>query len=345
MANMSNEEIITDFNSLYKAFKKSKNRRSYKDSAMYFQLNAVREIEKLREELLTHTFKVSGYTKFTVTYPKQREIQACKFRDKIVQHVLCDNILCPTLPNLTLVDNYAGQIGKGSRFACNRLRCALLDFYKQHKGYGYVYKGDIHKYYYSINHEIAKEVMHAKYPQDVWWLIDEFIDSTEGEKGIALGNQINTVVSCLFLDSFDRFVTEDLGIKYYGRYADDFYLIHEDKNYLKTCEQKMTEYLSVMKLTLNPKSQMMPLSKGIPYLGFHFYVKNGFVIIKLIGSKERTYRRKFNKLCRKVINKEIPFSNLERSYSSWLAHAEYATDQRFRLYYDRKLKELKNYDN
>lgn len=90
---MDNEEIISDFDNLYRAFLKSKNNRSYKTSAMYFQLNAVSELKKLQKELKDHTYKVSGYTEFTVSYPKKRNILACKFRDKVVQHVLCDNIL------------------------------------------------------------------------------------------------------------------------------------------------------------------------------------------------------------------------------------------------------------
>ena len=77
-------EIITDFNYLYKAFLKSKNRRSYKKPAMYFELDAVSEIRKIQKELKEKTYKVSGYSKFEVFYPKRREIKACKFRDKVV---------------------------------------------------------------------------------------------------------------------------------------------------------------------------------------------------------------------------------------------------------------------
>ena len=82
-------------------------------SAMYFLLNAVTELRKPQRELEEHTYSISGYTSFSVSYPKQRNILACKFRDKVVQHVLCDNILIPMLPNICIPDNYAGQKGKG----------------------------------------------------------------------------------------------------------------------------------------------------------------------------------------------------------------------------------------
>lgn len=126
---MNSEEIITDFNHLYRAFLKSKNNRSYKKSAIYFQLNAISEIRKLQNELKSHAYKVSGYTTFEVVHPKRREVKACKFRDKVVQHVLCDNILVPMLPDICITDNYAGQRGKGTGFARERLRKKMEMFY------------------------------------------------------------------------------------------------------------------------------------------------------------------------------------------------------------------------
>lgn len=220
---MDNEEIISDFDNLYRAFLKSKNNRSYKTSAMYFQLNAVSELKKMQKELIERTYRVSGYTEFTVSYPKKRNILACKFRDKVVQHVLCDNILVPMLPDICITDNYAGQQGKGTGFARKRLRKKMEMFYFSNGMSGYFYRGDISKYYYSINHEKAIDIMEYYFPKDTHWLIEKFIHSTDGDVGIALGNQINTVVSNLYLDGLDKFIKGELGIRYYGRYADDFY--------------------------------------------------------------------------------------------------------------------------
>ena len=56
--------------------------------------------------------------------------------------------------------------------------------------------------------------------------------------------------------------------------------------------------------------------------------------------KERAYRRKYNRMHRKVKAGELPREKLDESYRAYMAHASYCTDQRFRLYYDRKAKEL-----
>ena len=41
---------------------------------------------------------------------------SCSFKDKVVQHCLCDNILHPRLQNVFIETNSAGQVGKGTLF-------------------------------------------------------------------------------------------------------------------------------------------------------------------------------------------------------------------------------------
>ena len=337
---MTNQEIITDFNKLYHAFKVSRNNRSYTEASMRYSLNAITNLRQLQEELRTKTYKVSGYTKFEVKVPKQRTIEACKFRDKIVQHVLCDNILCERLNEICIKENYAGQKKKGTLAARDGLVKHLEEFSFENGVNGYIYRGDISKYYYSISHQEAKDIMEYYYPEDIHWLLDEFIDSTEGDYGIALGNQINTIVSNLYLDSFDKFIGEELGVKYYARYADDFYLIHKDKEYLKVCSEYIEKFLSTLKLKLNPKSQIIPLKNGISFLGFHFYIGNG-VVIKLDNSKKRAYRRKFNRMFKKVQSKQMELGKLEKSYCSWKEHVKYCSDCSILNYYEKRMEELK----
>lgn len=57
-----------------------------------------------------------------------------------------------------------------------------------------------------------------------------YIDSTDG---LPLGYQTSQLLALMYLDEFDHWVKETLHARYYGRYMDDFYIIHEDKAYLK----------------------------------------------------------------------------------------------------------------
>ena len=129
----------------------------------------------------------------------------------------------------------------------------MLEWYKEYGINGYVYRADIHKYYYNIDHEIAKEIIHKHFPKDTHWLIDIFIDSTENP-GIALGNQINTIISNLYLNELDVFITKELGYEHYGRYADDFWLIDSDKEHLKENVIKIENFFK-WKIEITTKSK------------------------------------------------------------------------------------------
>lgn len=56
-----------------------------------------------------------GYHKFRIYDPKEREIQALCYGDRIVQHSLCDNVLGPYLERHLIYDNSDCRKGKGTR--------------------------------------------------------------------------------------------------------------------------------------------------------------------------------------------------------------------------------------
>ena len=47
--------------------------------------------------------------------------------------------------------------------------------------------------------------------------------------GLPIGNLISQLLANFYLNEFDHYVTEDLGFPNYGRYVDDFYIVHNDK--------------------------------------------------------------------------------------------------------------------
>lgn len=71
------------------------------------------------------------------------------------------------------------------------------------------------------------------------------------------------------MDSFDHFVKHDLKIRYYGRYVDDFVIVHEDKEYLRNLIPKLSDYLqSELQTTIHPKKiYLQHYSKGVKFLG------------------------------------------------------------------------------
>ena len=319
---MTDFEKVIDFKNMYEAYRKSKSGKGFKRSSARFNIMALDGINSLIEQLKNKTYKVSEYNEFKVYEPKERIIKTTSFKDKVVQHSLCDNVLLPKLSDIFIYDNCAGQKGKGTLFGLNRLEEHMRDFYKRYGHNGYILKCDISKFFYNISHNQLKDMVeyYLGYDRDICWLCNLFIDSTDG-KGIPLGNQINQGLALLYLDGMDKLIIGELGIEFYGRYMDDFYLIHQDKNYLKYCWEVIAEYLDTLDLTLNDKTQIFPFKNGVNYLGFHTYITHtGKTIRKLKNQNKRNAQRKFLRMAKLVVSGKLSKDKFDASYNAWKNH-------------------------
>lgn len=319
---MSDKDIVTDYENLYRAYKKAKSGKRFNSNTARFQIMALDGIITLQKQLKEQTYTMGKYNEFEIYEPKRRMIKSCAFKDKLVQHCFCDNILLPKLKGIFIPDNCAGQIGKGTHYGMNRLKTHMLEFYQEHGMNGWILKCDIKKFFYSIDHDILKGIV-DKYFQDEYtkWLNHVYIDSTESP-GLPLGNQVAQVHALLMLHEMDVAIVNDMKIKRYGRYMDDFYLIHHDKVYLIECLAKLQKIVTDLKLELNSKTQIVPFHKGIRYLGFHHYVTaDGKYIRKLTGEKKRSIKKKLKKKAVLVKSGHLPLEKFMESYNSWKAHA------------------------
>ena len=118
---MTDFEKVIDFKNMYTAYRKAKRGKGYKKSSARFGMMALDGINSLIEQLKDKTYTVADYQEFTVYEPKERIIKTTSFKDKVVQHSLCDNVILPKLQEIFILDNCAGQKGKGTIFGLNRL--------------------------------------------------------------------------------------------------------------------------------------------------------------------------------------------------------------------------------
>ncbi len=318
-------QMIT-FENLYEAHRKSRRGKREKYEVIQFELNLAENLVKLQKELYKGTYRLSGYRKFEIYDPKKRIIYAMHYWDRIVQHSLCDNVIAPYMERHLIYDNSASRIGKGTHFAMDRLTGFMRQYYKKYGSQGFFLKYDIHHYYDSIHHGTLKELMIRAFPNErkIIGLLDHIIDSyhvTPGV-GIPLGNQTSSWFASFYLDGLDRLIKEKLQIKYYSRYMDDGILIHQDKQYLKQCLKQMESYIrEERKLEFNQKTQIIPLSQGIDYLGFHFYLTDtGKVIRKLRSSNKRRMKRKLKRFRHAYKEGKMDRESIERSLASYRGH-------------------------
>ncbi len=86
---------------------------------------------------------------------------------------------------------------------------------------------------------------------------------------LPIGNLTSQIFANIHMHEFDIFVKKTLKMKYYGRYVDDFILIHNDREYLKGCTSQIRAFLETnASLTLHPKKiYFQHISKWVLFLG------------------------------------------------------------------------------
>ena len=296
----------------------------WKDSVVGYELHAPQNTHKILEEIEDGTYKISPYQHFTIYEPKQREIVATRIADRQVQMALCEGGLYGDLTEHYIYDNVACQKNKGTDFALKRLKVHLLRYYRQNGCDGWVLKCDIHHFFPTTRHDVAKAAAKKRISdKKALAMVYDIIDSFEGDMGIGLGSQISQLLELAVLDDLDHFIKERLKIKYYLRYMDDFVLIHPDKEYLKYCRKEIEKKLSEIHLELNKKTTIYPLKQGVKFLQWRFILtRSGAVRLKMSGEKQGRERRRLKKLAEKEADGKIPLGTTKNSFISWKANAD-----------------------
>jgi hypothetical protein len=299
--------IFTDYEVLYKAYQKASATRHKKIPVAQFEKNTLCNIEELREELINETYRQGKFHRFYVQEPKKREIQAIPFRDRIVMHVMCDEVLNPYFEKRVIYDNCGCIHGRGQHFAVKRLKHFLHCAYNRWGEDFYVLKCDILKYFPSLSHEVIKKMVSAKitdykvrklfnhivdaYETPKQFLVDNGIP-TDTKRGVPIGNQTSQILGYYYLDPLDRYIKHTLKMKYYIRYMDDFLIIHNDKRELQRilCDIRC-RLRNALKLEFNRKTQISPIRKNVKFLGIHFHVHSGHVTTKVQDGVITRFRR------------------------------------------------------
>lgn len=328
---MTDFETMCSFENLYDAYKKARSGKRDKAACAEFELRTLDNIAKLREELVNKTYKMQKYNTFLVHEPKERVVMASSFRDRIVQHSLCDNVFQKRILPHFIYDNYASQKGKGTHFGLRRLHKFMYQYYCNHGSEGWILKGDISKYFYSIDHDILKrQIQKLIQDKDILNLCNLIIDSTEG-KGLPIGNQTSQAFALLYLNDLDHLIKDKMGIKYYGRYMDDFYIIMPEKEKLKKILGIVKQEVEKLGLSLNPKTQIFPLKNGIDFLGFHSYLtESGKIVKKIRRNSKNNAKRRLRKLLLMRKNGKISKEKVLQSYDCWMNHAKHGNTYHLR---------------
>lgn len=324
------DKIIT-YENLYEEYLNASNGKKARRHVIQYQKHAPTRILKLYNRLHKRKYKPKNNYRFYVYEPKKREITANKFEDKIVQKLLCDKVLSVVISPMLIQDNYASQPNKGTHIGITRLTNFLRSYYIENGRDGYILQCDIRKYFDNINREKLMEMIEGlPLDKDLIELQRTIIyhDHPERNSGICIGYQRSQWYAIFYLNGLDHYIKETLHVKYYGRYMDDFYLIHLDKAYLKECYRRIKAIVNDLGLELNPKSCIFPIKNGITFTGYSQHLsKTGKVYVKIKKSSIARARRRFRKMRMKYDSNEISLNKIIESYRAYYAHAKHGNCQ------------------
>lgn len=349
---LDNNEYYEAFNfkNLYEAHLKCRRGKRHKSEVVNFEMNLSENLTNIHRDLTECSYRMKGYYNFVIKEPKTRKVYATRYQDRIVIRCLCDNVLKKYIGPRLIYDNAACQVNKGTHFALDRLKLFLRKHYKLHGNKGYVLKCDISQYFASINHKVLKEQFRNIIKNsEILNLIDHYIETFEfignNGEGIPLGNQSSQWIGIFYMNGLDRMIKEELKIKYYIRYMDDFILIHRDKKYLQYCLNEVERYINQeLKLQLNPKTEILPLKHGFECLGWRIYLSDTGKVVKYIKRQSKLrMKRRIRKINEEYESGERTYDSVNRVINSYQAHLNHGNTYQLRkvIYKELKLRDNK----
>ncbi len=279
--------LIPNQENLKLAFKKAARGKRDRREVIAFQNNFEANIRTLQNQLLRHDPDMGHYRFFKVCDPKIRTICAASFPERVIHHAVM-NICEPVLESYSIHDSYACRKNKGSRKALAKAQ----HYARENEWY---LKLDIRKYFDSADHMIMIRLLSRRFKdKDLLILFDKLLDTyhTKPGKGMPIGNLISQHLANFYLGYFDHWIKDELSIKAYLRYMDDFILFGPDKKYLKTMLSEIKQFLSQeLELELNTNIQLNRCLHGVPFLGYRVYPH----MIRLSQRSRSRFVHKFRK--------------------------------------------------
>ena len=298
---MDSDQLLQElFNAYYTARKNKRNTINQ----LRFELNFESNLLDLRDEIISRSYKIRPGVAFIIEKPVKREVIAADFRDRVVHHLLFA-LINPVFEPTFIPNSFSCRKGKGTHYGISALESAISTCSQGYKQPCYILKLDISGYFMSMHKGLLEDILFDEIrrssllPNDdkdlCMYLIAQILkdDPTQncrikGKKsdwqglppskslfhaepmcGLPIGNLTSQLFSNIYLNDFDHYVTETLGFPYYGRYVDDFYLVHNDSGLLKYAIGEIRKYLlETRRLKLHPgKIYLQPHTKGVNFLG------------------------------------------------------------------------------
>lgn len=317
---------LIDFDNLYQAFQEARHGKRYRLEVMRFASNLEENLINLQNHLIWKTWAPGKQREFTVFEPKMRMIQAPPFPDRVIHHALV-RLVDPLFERKFIHDSFACREGKGTQRAVFRAQHFLRIAKRNWGDKVYVLKADISKYFASIRHDVLmSEVERTISDKDVLWLWRKIISGYGHDAGVGLpvGALTSQLAANIMLNRLDHIAKDDMGIRFYVRYMDDFVAIMPDKASAQKVMLELGEAVNGLALSLNPKTAIHPWQRGIDFCGYRIWPTH-------ILPRKRNIKRArlaFREMAAQYHDGEIDLDFVRQRVMSFIAYSKHCSAHR-----------------
>lgn len=291
--------MITTEDILAAYFDCRKNKRRTASATVY-EMDYEHLIIDLRDRINNRTYAPGKSICFVVTRPRYREVFAASFGDRIVHHYIARK-LEPLFEQIFSPRTFNCRKGKGQLYGVEMLKADIKECSDNYTTDCYIMKLDLKGFFMSILRIMLADmvdrfildyyngsdkedlrfvcrvvILHEPEfncerhsPVHFWNYLpaNKSLFTNGRGLGVAIGNLFAQLFANFLLNILDWFL-EEIGIKYHGRYVDDFYCIHKDKNVLLNAVPKIRAKLAEYGLKLNEKKfYLQHYTKGVEFTG------------------------------------------------------------------------------
>lgn len=304
---------------MYQAYLACRRTKRNRASALTFELDHEQYLLHLIAELREQRYQPATSICFYTRKPKAREIFAADFRDRVIHHLVYDQI-APHWEKVFIHHSYACRNRKGIHAAAKALQRMLRQITANGRRRAYFLKIDIHNFFMTIDRRRLFDILARRCHDPVMLNLlrvivfhdpttdyvlqdrDNLRDLLPRHKslfyaapfcGLPIGNLTSQFFANVYLNELDQFVKHVLKCRYYLRYVDDCILVATDARQLQEWHDAIAAFLAErLALRLNERATRLgPAAGGIDFAGFMVFHDHLLVRRRVIGNLKEKLRQ------------------------------------------------------
>lgn len=302
---------IAEMDNLWRAYHKARKGKRTSMEHLRFKEHLATHLSVLSQQILDDTYRVGSSRQFRIFEPKPRIITALPFRDRVLQHALC-NVIEPVFERVFLPNSYACRTGRGTHSAAIKVQSMIR--YMSKRGDVHFLKTDFSAYFASIDRGRLHQAIRAKIScKNTLALIESIIPSSG--VGLPIGSLTSQLFANVYGHIVDSWLVHTVGESRFVRYMDDIVILGHSPEYLHALRMRLAWFAEAELGLRFSHWQVSPASRGVNFVGYRIWQTHKLLRRSSVQRAKRKLKR---------FGKTDDQEAKAKFVAAWLGHAKWA---------------------